>query len=172
MKTTVLFRMIVLVAMVFAGIANAEVKAQENNFITNEEKVGDLVVSKVIYKLDGSLYRHMKYDFTYDDQKRMTTKEAFKWNAVSEKWIPYFKIDYTYSSNEITLVYARWNDSHKAYDASVEKSVYELNDANMPVAYMNYKWNDFKWIEKSEANWAMNINTPSYNELNSLIASR
>ena len=64
MKTTVLFRMIVLVAMVFAGIANTTVKAQGNNFITNEEKVDDLVVSKVIYRLDGSLYRHMKYDFT------------------------------------------------------------------------------------------------------------
>ena len=37
MKTTVLFRMIVLVAMVFAGISNATVKAQNNNFITNEE---------------------------------------------------------------------------------------------------------------------------------------
>ena len=72
MKTTVLFRMIVLVAMVFAGISNATVKAQNNNFITNEETVGDLVVSKVIYRLDGSLYRHMKYDFTYDDQKRMS----------------------------------------------------------------------------------------------------
>ena len=36
MKTTVLFRMIVLVAMVFAGIANTTVKAQGNNFITNE----------------------------------------------------------------------------------------------------------------------------------------
>ena len=59
MKTTVLFRMIVLVAMVFAGISNATVKAQNNNFITNEETVGDLVVSKVIYRLDGSLYRHM-----------------------------------------------------------------------------------------------------------------
>ena len=67
MKTTVLFRMMVLVAMVVAGIANTELKAQDNNFITNEEKVDDLVVSKVIYRLDGSLYRHMKYDFTYDD---------------------------------------------------------------------------------------------------------
>ena len=98
MKTTVLFRMIVLVAMVFAGISNATVKAQNNNFITNEETVGDLVVSKVIYRLDGSLYRHMKYDFTYDDQKRMATKEAFKWDASTDKWLPYFKIDYTYSS--------------------------------------------------------------------------
>ena len=45
MKTTVLFRMMVLVAMVFAGIANAELKAQNNNFITNEENVDDVVVS-------------------------------------------------------------------------------------------------------------------------------
>ena len=74
--------------MVFAGIANATVKAQGNNFITNEEKVDDLVVSKVIYRLDGSLYRHMKYDFTYDDQKRISSKEAFKWDASIEKWIP------------------------------------------------------------------------------------
>ena len=198
MKTTVLFRMIVLVAMVFAGISNATVKAQNNNFITNEETVGDLVVSKVIYRLDGSLYRHMKYDFTYDDQKRMATKEAFKWDASTDKWLPYFKIDYTYSSNEITLVYARWNDSHRAYDASVEKSVYELNDANMPVAYMNYKWNDKwieesiyhsiyssyklpaymnykwndKWIEESSVNWAMNVATPATNEATLLTASR
>ena len=93
MKTTVLFRMMVLVAMVVAGIANTELKAQDNNFITNEEKVDDLVVSKVIYRLDGSLYRHMKYDFTYDDQKRVAAKEAFKWDSSTEKWIPYFKID-------------------------------------------------------------------------------
>ena len=88
MKTTVLFRMIVLVAMVFAGISNATVKAQNNNFITNEETVGDLVVSKVIYRLDGSLYRHMKYGLTCDDQKRMAAKEALRWGPSSGKWLP------------------------------------------------------------------------------------
>ena len=66
---------------------------------TNEEKVDDLVVSKVIYRLDGSLYRHMKYDFTYDDQKRISSKEAFKWDSSSEKWIPYFKIDFLIPEN-------------------------------------------------------------------------
>ena len=60
---------------------------------------------------------------------------------------------------------------HFAYDASVEKSVYELNDANMPVAYMNYKWND-KWIEESAASWAMNVSTPATNEATLLTASR
>lgn len=141
MKTTTLFRMIALMVMVLAGVANSELKAQEPNFVTNEVKEGDLVTSKVIYRMDGSLYRHMKYDFTYDDQSRMTGKEAFKWDAVSEKWAPYFKISYLYSGNEITMEYARWNAQHKAYDASVEKSVYELNGENMPVACLNYKWN-------------------------------
>ena len=86
MKATVFFRMIVLAAMAVIGITNAELKAQEENFVTNEIKDGDLVTSKVIYRMDGSLYRHMKYD--------------------------------------------------------LEKSVYELNADNMPVAYVNYKWNE------------------------------
>lgn len=142
MKTTVLFRMMALMAMVFVSVLSFEVKAQEAKFVTNEVKVGDVVTSKVIYRLDGTLFRHMKYDFTYDNQRRMTAKEAFKWNAASEKWIPYFKINYTYTDNEITLEYARWNEGHKAYDLSVEKSVYDLNDANMPVACINYKENE------------------------------
>ena len=55
---------------------------------------------------------------------------------------------------------------------SVEKSVYELNDANMPIAYMNYKWNDYKWIEESAGNWAMNIQTPVTDEADLLLAGR
>lgn len=58
MKATVFFRMIVLAAMAVIGITNAELKAQEENFVTNEIKDGDLVTSKVIYRMDGSLYRH------------------------------------------------------------------------------------------------------------------
>lgn len=171
MKTTVLFRMIVLVAMVFAGISNATVKAQNNNFITNEETVGDLVVSKVIYRLDGSLYRHMKYDFTYDDQKRMATKEAFKWDASTDKWLPYFKIVILILLMKSLCIRTLGMILTVLTDAAVEKSVYELNDANMPVAYMNYKWND-KWIEESSVNWAMNVATPATNEATLLTASR
>ena len=142
MKATVFFRMIVLAAMAVMGITNAELKAQEENFVTNEIKDGDLVTSKVIYRMDGSLYRHMKYDFSYDNQKRMTAQEAFKWDGSRDKWMPYFKITYLYGGNEITMEYARWNERHKAYIDSVEKSVYELNADNMPVAYVNYKWNE------------------------------
>lgn len=39
----------------------------------------------------------------------------------------------------------------RAYIDSVEKTVYELNEQNMPVAYMNYKWS------KSVSDWTMNV---------------
>lgn len=148
MRTSMYFRVAFWVVMLFMTVISTNLKAQDANFVTNEVENGNLVVSKVIYKMDGHLFRYMKYDFTYDDQERMSSKEAFKWDSVKEKWTPYFKINYTYSSNEITLVYARWNNNHKAYDDAVEKSVYELNDTNMPIAYMNYKWADYKWVER------------------------
>lgn len=49
-----------------------------------------------------------------------------------------FKMTYQYGNDEITMSYARWNESHKAYDKDMKKSVYELNDENMPVAYKLY----------------------------------
>ena len=164
MKTTILLRVIVLVAMVFTGITNVDLKAQGNNkYVTNEEKVGEFVVSKTIYREDGSLYRYMKYDFTYDNQKRMTSKEAFKWDEIRERWMPSFKLTFTYSDDEVTLVYGRWNSSHKAYDNSVEKSIYKINDENIPVAYVNYKMDGSKWVKDEANDSTMNIKNQQVN---------
>lgn len=135
MKTTRMFKLVGLVAIVCALFLTSTMKAQgEPNFITNEEVVDNLVVSKVIYRMDGALYRHMKYNFTYDDQHRMTSKEALKWDGVREEWTPYFKMTYAYTESQITLEYARWNERSQVYNEEVKKSVYELNEANMPVA--------------------------------------
>lgn len=151
MKTTRLFKAVAVAVMAVVCVANSELKAQEPGFVTNEVMNGDQVASKVVYRMDGALYRHMKYDFVYDAQNRMIAKEAMKWNATSGKWAPYFKISYAYAEDAITMEYARWNEGHKAYDAAVEKSVYELNDSNMPIAYMNYKWN------QTDKDWSMNV---------------
>lgn len=155
MKTTNLFKAVAFVAMVIVSVMNSEVKAQAN-FITNEEVKDDLVVSKTIFKQDGAyLYNHMRYEFTYDNENRLTAKIACKWNGAKEEWEPYFKFSYQYNDNEITMHYARWNNSHKAYDKDVKKSVYEMNEENMPVAYKSYQ----KDSEKS--NWTL----VSYNRI-------
>ncbi len=58
--------------------------------------------------------------------------------AYKDEWTPYFKMTYQYGNDEITMSYARWNETHKAYDKDMKKSVYEMNDENMPVAYKLY----------------------------------
>ena len=123
MKTTSLFKAVALVAIMVASVLNSEVKAQ-----------------------DG----YMQYTFTYDDQNRLISKEASKWDGAKDAWVPYFKMTYQYSDNEITMNYARWNESHKAYDEAVQKSVYELNDANMPTAYKAYKQDN-----KNKSDWTL-----------------
>lgn len=49
MKTTNLFKAVAFVAMTIVSVMNTEVKAQENNFITNEEVKNELVVAKTIF---------------------------------------------------------------------------------------------------------------------------
>ncbi|ADV42767.1 DUF3836 domain-containing protein [Bacteroides helcogenes] len=135
MKTTNLFKAVAFVAMIIVSIMNSEVKAQGNKFITNEEVKNEMVVAKTIFKQDGiQLYRHMRYEFTYDDQKRLVSKEAYKWNGAKEQWEPYFKMSYEYGNAEIIMSYARWDESRKAFDKDMKKSIYELNNENMPIA--------------------------------------
>lgn len=155
MKTTNLFKAVAFVAMIIVSVMNSEVKAQDN-FITNEEVKNDLVVSKTIFRQDGTyLYNHMRYEFTYDNENRLTGKIASKWDGAKEQWMPYFKMSYKYDNNEITMSYARWNQSHKAYDKDIKKSVYEMNDENMPVAFKNYK------MDGERTNWTL----VSYNRI-------
>lgn len=139
MKTTGLFKAVAFVAIIIASVMNSEVKAQDN-FITNEEVKNDLVVAKTIFKQDGAyLYKHMRYEFTYDAENRMLSKTASKWNSAKEEWTPYFKMTYNYEGNEIIMFYGRWNASHKAFDKDVQKSIYEMNSQNMPVACRSYQ---------------------------------
>lgn len=156
MKTINLFKAVAIVATVIVSVMNSEVKAQESNFITNEEVKNELVVAKTIFKQEGTyLQNHIRYEFTYDNENRLTAKTAMKWNGAKEAWMPYFKMSYQYNGNEITMSYARWDESHKAYDKDIKKSVYELNDENMPVAYKN----DQKSSDKSD--WTL----VSYNRI-------
>ena len=138
MKTTVLFRMMVLAVIIIASAMSATVKAQDSGFVTNEIVVNNQVVSKVIYKLDGYLYNHIKYDFTYDAENRVASKEALKWDSSKEAWIPSYKINYTYAGSEMTMAYSRWNKNHKSYDNVSEESIYRMNAENVAVAFISH----------------------------------
>ena len=75
LKTLILFSFLFVCGM----NASADNKS---NLIYNSEEVNGMKVAETVYKMDGStLANYMKYNYKYDDQKRITESEALKWNA-------------------------------------------------------------------------------------------
>ena len=132
MKTNLISKAVVMLAVVMASVMNFSASASNpTQYVKNEEMTGELMTAKTIFKNeDGHLFRHFRYTYTYDNENRVTSKEASKWDSSKEAWIPYFKMDVSYANNEVELSYARWNSKSNAYDSNIEKTVYELNDAN------------------------------------------
>lgn len=132
MKTNLISKAVVMLAVVMASVMNFSANASNpTQYVKNEEMTGELMTAKTIFKNeDGHLYRHLRYTYTYDNENRVTSKEASKWDSSKEAWVPYFKMDVFYANNEVELSYARWNSKSNAYDSNVEKTVYELNDSN------------------------------------------
>jgi len=132
MKTNLISKAVVMLAVVMASVMNFSASASNpTQYVKNEEMTGELMTAKTIFKNeDGHLFRHLRYTYTYDNENRVTSKEASKWDSSKETWVPYFKMDVSYANNEVELSYARWNSKSNAYDSKVEKTVYELNDSN------------------------------------------
>ena len=132
MKTNLFSKAVVMVAVVMASVMNFSASAMNpTEFVTNNEMTGEVITAKNIYRNeDGHLYRHLRYTYTYDNENRVISKEAAKWDSVKEVWTPYFKMNVEYSANEVTVDHARRNDRSKTYNSNVEKAVYALNDNN------------------------------------------
>ena len=133
MKTNLISKAVVMLAVVMASVMNFSASASNpTQYVTNNEMTGELITAKNIFRNeDGHLFRHLRYTYTYDNENRVTSKEASKWNSEKEAWVPYFKLNVGYSDNEVELNYACWNNKSNAYDSNVQKTVYELNDSSV-----------------------------------------
>ena len=141
MKTNLISKAVVMLAVVMASVMNFSASASNpTQYVKNEEMTGALMTAKTIFKNeDGRLYRHLRYTYTYDTENRVTSKEASKWDSSKEAWVPYFKMDVFYANNEVELSYARWNSKSNAYDSSIKKTVYEMNDDNVTLMLASTK---------------------------------
>ena len=141
MKTNLISKAVVMMVVVMASVMNFSASAMTpTEFVTNNEMTGELITAKNIYRNeDGHLFRHLRYTYTYDNENRVASKEASKWDSVKEAWVPYFKMNVEYSNNEIAVNYARWNSKSNTYNSNVEKTVYELNDDNVTLMLASTK---------------------------------
>jgi hypothetical protein len=141
MKTNLISKAVVMLAVVMASVMNFSASASNpTQYVKNEEMTGELMTAKTIFKNEnGHLYRHLRYTYTYDTENRVISKEASKWDSSKEAWVPYFKMDVSYANNEVELSYARWNSKSNAYDSSIKKTIYEMNDDNVTLMLASTK---------------------------------
>ena len=141
MKTNLISKAVVMIAVVMASVMNFSASASNpTQYVTNNEMTGEVMTVKNIYRNEGGyLFRHLRYTYSYDNENRVTSKEAAKWDSTKEAWVPYFKMNVEYSNNEVAINYARWNSRSNAYDSNIEKAVYDLNDSNAAMLLASVK---------------------------------
>ena len=130
MKTKVFLKTVALSAVIlFGGIAASA--ANKNNLIYNSEEKDGVMVGQTVYKMDGNtLANYMKYNYKYDDNKRMIESEALKWNSNKDEWEKDLRINYTYEGKTVTTNYYKWNAKKQAYVLVPEMTV-TMDNTNM-----------------------------------------
>jgi len=123
METKSFLKIVTLsLTILFSGISAHA--ANKNNLIYNSEEKDGVMIAQTIYKNDGkTLANYMKYNYKYDDQKRMTENEALKWNNDKNAWENSLSIRYTYEGKSITTTYYKWNNKKQAYILVPEQTI-------------------------------------------------
>lgn len=123
MKAKVSLKAVVLSVVILFGSISI-FAANKNNLIYNSEEKDGVMVGQTVYKMDGStLANYMKYNYKYDDQKRMTESETMKWNSTKNAWENDLRVCYTYQGKSLTTTYYKWNGKQKAYVLVPEMTV-------------------------------------------------
>lgn len=124
MKAKVFLRMFVLSAFILIVSMPASARLSNGQLIYNSVEENGVMVGQTVYKMNGdALANYMKYNYKYDDNKRMIESETLKWNANKEKWEKDLRINYIYDGKTITTNYYKWNNKKKDYVLVPEMTV-------------------------------------------------
>lgn len=148
MKTLVIATIIAMTSVVNAVSGN-----RANQFAYNTETNGTQVETQTVFKVENNkfLHNHLKYNYIYDAEGRISRKEVLKWNESKQRFENHHSLNFFYT-DDVTIEYAAWNEKDSAYTDIREKAVYQNYDGNQ--RYICYEWNTQKedWNLKEEHN--------------------
>ena len=124
MKTKVSLKMFVLSVVLLMTSFVASARSYDGQLVYNPVEENGVMVGQTVYKMNGStLANYMKYNYKYDDNKRMIESETLKWNSTKEEWEKDLRINYTYEGKTVTTNYYKWNNKKRAYVLVPEMTV-------------------------------------------------
>lgn len=111
MKTTGFLKTVALSAVLLVSSVAVSARNYDNNLIYNSEEENGMLIGQTVYKKEGSsLANYMKYNYKYDDNKRMIESQTMKWNSNKNNWENDLLVRYTYEGKTITTNYYKWNN--------------------------------------------------------------
>ena len=124
MKAKVSLKMFVLSVVLLMTSFVASTRSYDGQLVYNPVEENGVMVGQTVYKMNGStLANYMKYNYKYDDNKRMIESETLKWNSTKEEWEKDLRINYTYEGKTVTTNYYKWNNKKRAYVLVPEMTV-------------------------------------------------
>ena len=124
MKTKVSLKMFVLSVVLLMTSFVASARSYDGQLVYNPVEENGVMVGQTVYKMNGNtLANYMKYNYKYDDNKRMIESETLKWNSTKEEWEKDLRINYTYEGKTVTTNYYKWNNKKRAYVLVPEMTV-------------------------------------------------
>lgn len=124
MKTKVSLKIFVLSVVLPMTSFVASARSYDGQLVYNPVEENGVMVGQTVYKMNGStLANYMKYNYKYDDNKRMIESETLKWNSTKEEWEKDLRINYTYEGKTVTTNYYKWNNKKRAYVLVPEMTV-------------------------------------------------
>jgi len=124
MKTTGFLKTVALSAVLLVSSVAVSARNYDNNLIYNSEEENGMLIGQTVYKKEGSsLANYMKYNYKYDDNKRMIESQTMKWNSNKNNWENDLLVRYTYEGKTITTNYYKWNNRKQEFILAPEMTV-------------------------------------------------
>ncbi|RHB19233.1 DUF3836 domain-containing protein, partial [Bacteroides fragilis] len=116
MKTTGFLKTVALSAVLLVSSVAVSARNYDNNLIYNSEEENGMLIGQTVYKKEGSsLANYMKYNYKYDDNKRMIESQTMKWNSYKNNWENDLLVRYTYEGKTITTNYYNLKSATKLF---------------------------------------------------------
>ena len=124
MKAKVSLKMFVLSAALLVVSLATSARSYDNQLIYNPIEENGMTVGQTVYKMDGNtLANYMKYNYKYDDNKRMIESQTMKWNSYKNNWENDLLVRYTYEGKTVTTNYYKWNNRKQEFILAPEMTV-------------------------------------------------
>ena len=131
MKAKVSLKMFVLSVVLLMTSFVASTRSYDGQLVYNPVEENGVMVGQTVYKMNGStLANYMKYNYKYDDNKRMIESETLKWNSTKNTWGKDMCIRYAYQGKTMTTTYYKWNNKKGEYILVPEMTVI-MDNPNM-----------------------------------------